>query len=45
MELESYEALTAANVPNDKTRAVAESINKEMLNREVGHQACRRRVV
>jgi len=33
MELEIYEALTAVNVPNDKARAVAESINKEIDRR------------
>lgn len=33
MELEIYEALTAANVPNDKARAVAESINKKIDRR------------
>ena len=33
MELEIYEALTAVNVPNDKAKAVAESINKEIDRR------------
>lgn len=33
MELESYEALTAVSVPNNKARAVAESINKEIDRR------------
>jgi len=33
MDLEIYEALTAANVPSDKARAVAESINKEIDRR------------
>lgn len=33
MELEVFEALTAANVPSDKARAVAESINKEIDRR------------
>jgi multidrug resistance efflux pump len=33
MELEIYEALTAVNVPSDKARAVAESINKEIDRR------------
>ena len=33
MELEIYEALMAVNVPNDKAKAVAESINKEIDRR------------
>lgn len=33
MELEIYEALTSANVPNEKARAVAESISKEIDRR------------
>ena len=33
MELEKYEALTSANVPGDKAKAVAESINKEIDRR------------
>ena len=33
MELEIYEALTSANVPGDKAKAVAESINKEIDRR------------
>ncbi|MGE8318486.1 MAG: hypothetical protein ACN6O3_07025 [Comamonas sp.] len=33
MELEIYEALTAVNVPADKAKAVAESINKEIDRR------------
>ena len=37
MKLEIYEALTAANVPSDKVRAVAESINKEIDRRYEVH--------
>lgn len=33
MELEIFEALTAANVPVEKARAAAESINKEIDRR------------
>lgn len=33
MELEIYEALTAVNVPADKAKAVAESINKQIDSR------------
>lgn len=33
MELEIYEALTSANVPNDKARAAVEAINKEIDRR------------
>jgi hypothetical protein len=33
MELEIYEALTAANVPADKAKAAVESINREIDRR------------
>lgn len=33
MKLEIYEALTAVNVPSEKAKAVAESINKEIDRR------------
>ncbi len=37
MELELFEALTAANVPADKARAAANSINKEIDRRYALH--------
>ncbi|WP_137894036.1 hypothetical protein [Ramlibacter sp. 2FC] len=37
MELEIYEALTAANVPADKARAAAESVKREIDERYTMH--------
>lgn len=39
MELEIFEALTAANVPADKARAAAASVKKEMNEQFALHSA------
>lgn len=39
MELEIYEALTAANVPADKARAAAASVKREIDERYALHAA------